>query len=146
MGRLLRLEPDQMNARNRRIGDTARSADDARVSTRAGPSGTWEPRKNERPELISKRVLSASKSPVTGCGDSPADTIDHRLRLTGVSWHEIRLRTSSSNDRFVGVTGAGLAYASRASHSRSFDHRLRVRFPFTAIANAFRCPTRKTTR
>jgi hypothetical protein len=31
-----------------------------------------EPRKNERPVLISKRVLSASKSLVTGCGDSPA--------------------------------------------------------------------------
>ena len=32
------------------------------------------------------------------------------------------------------------------SHSRSFDHRLRARAPFTAMASAFRCPTRTTRR
>jgi SMP-30/Gluconolactonase/LRE-like region len=33
-----------------------------------------------------------------------------------------------------------------ASHSRSFDHRLRVCAPLTAIASAFRCPTSTTKR
>ena len=32
------------------------------------------------------------------------------------------------------------------SHSRSFDHRRLVCAPFTAIASAFRCPTRTTKR
>jgi hypothetical protein len=32
------------------------------------------------------------------------------------------------------------------SHSRSFDHRLRARAPLTAIARAFRRPTRTTDR
>ena len=32
------------------------------------------------------------------------------------------------------------------SHSRSFDHRRLARLPLTAIASAFRCPTRRLPR
>jgi hypothetical protein len=82
-----------------------------------------------------------------GCGDSPADTVDHRLRLAVCrcmrSGSELPPATT---DRFGGSTGTGLAYALSASHSLSFDHRLRARAPLTAIASAFRCPTRTTRR
>src|ERR1700751_4520932 len=72
------------------------------------------------------------------------DTVDHRVRS-----HRRGIRCASelalaTTDRFGGSAVTGAAYASIASHSLSFDHRLRVRAPLTAIASAFRCPTSTT--
>ena len=53
---------------------------------------------------------------------------------------------SSGNQLFLstGRTAPGISLP--ISHSRSFDHRFRVLAPLTAIASAFRCPTRRLPR
>jgi hypothetical protein len=89
-GRTLRFNRGPANGRNRRVGDTARPEDDARVSTPCWTLGD---------------LAEPTKSAVPGAAISRPDIVDH---CRGVPWHEIRLRTSASNDRFGGFTGRRL--------------------------------------
>ena len=87
--------------------------------------------------------LAGDHEPPAHAGAHSSSSIEYsNWRSSRVTLPGIRSASGHSpaaGDRFGGSTDTGLAYASIASHSLSFDHRLRFRALLTAIASAFRC-------